>query len=80
MIGYLIILYKNTVHIEKLHSRNEACENLVLDKLRDVDVSGVHVCAEKNQARSQISGIKPKDLRRKFLQPHSQIIKTKGLK
>jgi hypothetical protein len=77
MIGYLIILYKNTVHIEKLHSRNEACENLVLDKLRDVDVSGVHVCAEKIK---QISGIKPKDLRRKFLQPHSQIIKTKGLK
>jgi hypothetical protein len=38
------------VHIEKLHSRNEACENLVLDKLRDADMSGAHVAPKKNQA------------------------------
>jgi hypothetical protein len=44
------------VHIEKLHSRNEACENLVLDKLRDADMSGAHVAPKKIKHASQFSG------------------------
>jgi hypothetical protein len=40
-----IILYKNTVHEQKFHSRNQACKNLVLDNLQDVDL----VLAERRE-------------------------------
>jgi hypothetical protein len=40
----LIILYKNTVNVEKLHQRNEGRKNFGLDKLLSVDVSKMHDC------------------------------------